>query len=99
MAKKSSIERNDKRKKLVLKHQDKRKKLKEEIAKATGEKRMRLQHELAKLPVNSCPTRVRNRCELTGRPRGVYRKFRLSRNMLRLLAMEGCIPGIMKSSW
>lgn len=99
MAKKSSIAKNKKRQQLVKKYEPKRKALKEAIRLAEGEEKMILQMKLAKLPVNSVPCRTRNRCELTGRPRGYYRKFGLSRNMLRYFAMFGHIPGLVKSSW
>lgn len=99
MAKRSVIERNKKRIVLVEKYNEKRIELKEKIRKSEGEDRMILQMKLAQMPINSAPNRVRNRCELTGRPRGVYRKFRLARNMIRHFAMLGQIPGIVKSSW
>ena len=99
MAKKSAIARNKKRIKLADKYSKKREALKLQMRSATGEERMRLQQLLSAMPKNSNPTRVRNRCALTGRPRGVYRKFNLSRNMLRELAMQGLIPGIVMSSW
>ncbi len=99
MAKRSVIERNKKRIVLVEKYQEKRRELKEQIRTSEGEDRMILQMKLAQMPINSAPNRVRNRCELTGRPRGVYRKFRLARNMVRHFAMLGQIPGIVKSSW
>lgn len=99
MAKRSVVERNKKRIALVKKYEEKRLALKEQIRKSEGEERMILQIKLGQLPINSSPNRVRNRCELTGRPRGVYRKFRLARNMIRHYAMLGHIPGIVKSSW
>lgn len=99
MAKTSVVERNKKRIALVKKFESKRIALKEEIRKASGEERMVLQMKLAALPLNSCPNRVRNRCALTGRPRGVYSKFGLARNMIRHYAMLGHIPGVVKSSW
>jgi small subunit ribosomal protein S14 len=99
MAKKSSIARNEKRKRLVKKYDKKRTEIKTKIRKAVGEEQILLQRELAAIPKNAAPCRVRNRCELTGRPRGVYSKFKLSRNMLRILAMSGMVPGIVKSSW
>jgi len=99
MAKTSVVERNKKRIELVKKYEAKRLALKEQIRKAEGEEKMILQMKLGHLPLNSCPNRVRNRCELTGRPRGVYSKFRLARNMIRHFAMMGYIPGIVKSSW
>lgn len=89
MAKKSIIARNEKRKRLVDKYAAKRAELKS-LGDFEG---------LQKLPRNSAPTRVRSRCSLTGRGRGVYRKFALCRNMFRQLALEGKIPGIRKSSW
>lgn len=99
MAKISTVERNKKRIALVKKFANKRHALKEQIRKAEGEERMMLQLKLAALPINSAPSRVRSRCELTGRPRGVYSKFKLGRNMIRHYAMLGQIPGIVKSSW
>jgi len=99
MAKRSVIERNKKRIDLVKKFESRRRELKEAIRKAQGEEKMLLQMKLASFPINSAPNRVRNRCELTGRPRGVYRKFRLARNMIRMYAMLGQIPGVVKSSW
>ncbi|MFN3234752.1 MAG: 30S ribosomal protein S14 [Gammaproteobacteria bacterium] len=99
MAKKSMVARNNKRKRLSEKHMAKRVKLKEAIRKAEGAERMKLQNELAKLPLNSSPVRIRNRCALTGRPRGYYRRFGLARGALRKLAMAGVIPGITKASW
>jgi len=99
MAKKSAIARNEKRVKLANKYRKKRELLKDQMRLATGEERMKLQRVLSAMPKNSNPTRIRNRCALTGRPRGVYRKFNLSRNMLRELAMLGLVPGIVMSSW
>lgn len=99
MAKRSVIERNKKRIELVKKYATRRRDLKEQIRKSEGDEKMMLQMKLAKMPINSAPNRVRNRCELTGRPRGVYSKFRLARNMIRHFAMLGQIPGIVKSSW
>lgn len=89
MARKSIIARNNKRKKLVEKYAEKRKELKE-----AGDF-----EGLQKLPRNSAPTRVRSRCNLTGRGRGVYRKYGLCRNVFRELALEGKLPGIKKASW
>ncbi|MBS1561608.1 MAG: 30S ribosomal protein S14 [Bacteroidetes bacterium] len=89
MAKKSIIARNEKRQRLVAKYAAKRAELK-----AAGD-----MVGLQKLPRNSAKVRVRNRCLVTGRGKGVYRKFGLCRNMFRLLALEGKIPGIRKSSW
>ncbi len=99
MAKTSVVERNKKRIAMVKKYQAQRIALKEQIRKAEGDERMVLQMKLGALPLNSCPNRVRNRCALTGRPRGVYSKFGLARNMIRHYAMLGHIPGVVKSSW
>ena len=101
MAKKSAINRNKKRIKLNLKFEKKRKKLKKIIMdkKVTLEERFKAQLKLAKLPRNSARTRIRNRCEITGRPHGVYRKLKISRIALRKLTLEGKIPGMIKSSW
>jgi small subunit ribosomal protein S14 len=101
MAKKSSIEKNTRRAKLARQIAPRRARLKA-IARdrdAAPEDRFDAQLRLAKLPRNSSITRVRNRCELTGRPRGYHRKFRLSRIALRELASSGQIPGMVKSSW
>lgn len=89
MAKTSVIARNKKRQELVEKYADRRAELK-----ARGDF-----EALQKLPRNSAPTRLRNRCNISGRGRGVYRKFGLGRNMFRQLALEGKIPGIRKASW
>ena len=101
MAKTSSIERNLKRIRLVKKFSKKREKLKEIIRnkKLPLEERFQAQLKLAKLPRNSAKIRIRNRCEITGRPHGVYRKLRISRIALRELASQGKIPGMTKSSW
>ena len=101
MAKRSAIERNKKRRKLVMKNAARRAAMKEvarnrELA---PEERFAAYLKLAKLPRNSSPVRIRNRCELTGRPRGYYRKLRISRIGLRELASAGYIPGMVKSSW
>jgi small subunit ribosomal protein S14 len=101
MAKKGSINRNDRRKALVKKFAGKRARLK---AVATDEnlpleERFAARLKLAELPRNSAENRVRNRCEITGRPRGFYRKLRMSRIALRELASSGLIPGMTKSSW
>lgn len=89
MSKVSIIARNEKRKKLVEKYAERRAALKE-----AGD-----MEGLQKLPRNSAPTRLRNRCSVTGRGRGVYRKFGICRNVFRQLASEGKIPGIRKASW
>ena len=101
MAKKSAINRNKKRIKLNLKFEKKRKKLKKIIMdkKVTLEERFKAQMKLSKLPKNSSKIRIRNRCEITGRPHGVYRKLKISRIALRKLTLEGKIPGMKKSSW
>ena len=101
MAKTSSIQRNLKRIKLVKKFSKKRSKLKDIInnKKLPLSERFNAQLKLAKLPRNSAKTRIRNRCEITGRPHGVYRKLKISRIALRELAYSGKIPGMTKSSW
>ena len=101
MAKKSVIERNEKRKRLTKKFAAKRARLKALTRdnSLTPEERFNAQLKLAELPRNSSPVRVRLRCELSGRGRGNYRKFRLSRIALRELASAGQIPGMVKSSW
>ena len=101
MAKESMIQRQKKRDRLVAKYADKRASLKE-IANDESkpmEERFKARLKLAELPRNSSATRLNNRCQLTGRPRGYYRKLKLSRIMLRELASEGKIPGMVKSSW
>jgi small subunit ribosomal protein S14 len=101
MAKKSSVNKNAKRAKMAKRFAGKRARLKG-IALDRGapeDERFAAQLKLSEMPRNSSPTRYRNRCELTGRPRGVYRKFKLSRIALRELASAGQIPGMVKSSW
>ncbi len=101
MAKTSAVERNRKRQRLVKKFASRRNRLKA-IAKdnsVPAEERFAARLKLAELPRNSAPVRVRNRCELSGRPRGYYRKFKMSRIALRDLASMGQIPGMLKSSW
>ena len=101
MAKKSAIEKNKNRQKLVKKYASRRERLKA-IAhdqEKPMEERFAAHLKLAELPRNSSPNRVRNRCEVSGRPRGYYRKLRMSRIALRELASEGKIPGMVKSSW
>lgn len=101
MAKKSMINRERKRAKLVQRFATKRAELKAIIIDSTRseEDRQEARTNLQKLPRDSSPIRIRNRCRLTGRPHGYYRKFGLARNELRRLAMEGHIPGLMKASW
>jgi small subunit ribosomal protein S14 len=101
MAKKSSIEKNTRRIKLTKRIAGKRTRLKEIAIDRTAppEERFAAQLKLSELPRNGSATRVRNRCALSGRPRGYYRKFKLSRIALRELASSGQIPGMVKSSW
>ena len=101
MAKKSSIEKNNRRRKMAETYAKKRAELK---ARALDEslpleERFEARMKLAKLPRNSAPNRVRNRCELTGRPRAYYRKLKMSRIALREYGAAGAIPGLVKSSW
>ncbi len=101
MAKKSAVEKNKRRMKLAQKYAAKRAELRA-IARDRSrdpEERFEAMLKLAKLPRNSAPVRVRNRCLLTGRPRGYYRRFGLSRIALRELASEGKLPGVIKASW
>lgn len=101
MAKKSAIERNNRRKKLVARFAAKRAALAEKAndRELPMEERFQARLKLAKLPRNSAKIRVRNRCAITGRSRGYHRKFDMSRVLLRELASEGLIPGMVKSSW
>jgi small subunit ribosomal protein S14 len=101
MAKTSSINKNHRREALVKRFAAKRKRLKAdaEDRSRSPEERFAARLKLAEMPRNSSATRIRNRCELTGRPRGNYRKFKLSRIALRELASRGQIPGMVKSSW
>ena len=101
MAKKSMIAREVKRKKLVDKHAAKRELLKKLIvdANASDEERMNAELKLQKLPRDSSASRLRNRCNITGRPHGYYRKFGLGRNKLRESVMRGDVPGVTKASW
>ena len=101
MAKTSSIQRNLKRIRLAKKFLKKRENLKKIIKnkKLPLEERFAAQLKLAKIPRNSAKIRIRNRCEISGRPHGVYRKLRISRIALRDLALNGKIPGMTKSSW
>ena len=101
MAKLSSIQKNSNRLKLVEKFNKKRKTLKEKMMdkNITIEERLKIQNKMNDLPRNSSSIRYRNRCKLTGRTRGVYRKFGLSRIKIRELSMSGDLPGMVKSSW
>jgi len=101
MAKTGMIERNNKRRRLTARDAEKRAALKE-IAnnkELPMEERFAARLKLARLPRNGSPTRIRNRCEVTGRPRGFYRKMKMSRIALRELGNQGLIPGLVKSSW
>ena len=101
MAKQSSIQKNLKRRNIVKKFNNKRQSLKKQIMKKnlSIEERFKIQSKLNELPRDSSKIRVRNRCKLTGRTRGVYRKFGLSRIKIRELSMSGELPGVVKSSW
>ena len=101
MAKLSSVNKNNKRIKLSNRFFKKRQKLKDIIMnkKLSLEERFKAQQKLSKLPRNSAKNRVMNRCQITGRPHGVYRKLKISRIALRKLGLEGKIPGMVKSSW
>ena len=101
MAKKSAIEKNKRRRRVVKKFASKRERLRE-LARDKNismEERFQARLKLAALPRNSAPSRIRNRCEVSGRPRGYYRKLAVSRIALRDLASQGQIPGMVKSSW
>ena len=101
MAKKSMVARENKRARTVAKYAAKRAKLKETITdvSASDDARWEAQIALQKLPRNASPVRQQRRCQITGRPHGVYRKFGLCRNKLREAAMRGDVPGLVKSSW
>lgn len=100
MAKKSMVEREKKRAKLVEKYASKREELMEQFTSATSQQeKLAIHRQIQQLPRNSAPSRKRNRCWATGRPRGVYRDFGLSRNTLREMAHQGLLPGVVKSSW
>ncbi len=101
MAKKSKIARNEQRKVIVERYAERRAELKKTLVdpNATDEAREAARVGLQKLPRNAYPTRLRNRCELTGRARGTFRMFGLGRNKIRELAFKGDIPGLVKASW
>jgi len=101
MAKKSAIENNKRKRKLVKAYAGRRARLKETAndKTLTFEERFEARLKLAELPRNSAQVRVRNRCEVSGRPRGFYRKLRMSRIALRELGSRGLVPGLVKSSW
>lgn len=100
MAKKSMIERDRKRFVLMTKYAPKRDSLKQAIRAAESmEEKLNLHRQLQNLPRNSAPVRLRNRCSITGRPRGYFRDFGLSRHVLREYASQGLLPGVTKASW
>lgn len=100
MAKKSMIERELKRERLIEKYAKKRSELKEQFEAATTQQaKLDIHRQIQQLPRNSAPTRHHNRCWLTGRSRGYYRDFGLSRHVLREMAHQGLLPGVVKSSW
>lgn len=101
MATKAKVAKNEQRKRVVARYRERRLELKALAVdqELSQEDRLAAQAELSKLPRDASPTRVRNRCILTGRPRGYYRKFGLSRIALRELALRGELPGMVKSSW
>ncbi|MBC6421185.1 MAG: 30S ribosomal protein S14 [Hormoscilla sp. GM102CHS1] len=100
MAKKSIIEREKKRQRLVDKYANKRQELKEQLRQTTNQQeKMDIRQQIQGLPRNSAPSRLRNRCWVTGRPRGYYRDFGLSRHVIREMAHQGLLPGVVKSSW
>ena len=100
MAKKSMIERERKRYLLVTKYRERRETLKNAINNASSmEEKFTLHRKLQNLPRNSAPVRLHNRCSITGRPRGYFRDFGLSRHVLREYALQGLLPGVTKSSW
>ena len=101
MAKKSQVLRDQKRKRLIAKHAEKRLNLRRRLndPNVSIEEKLEVQEQFAKLPRNSCPTRLTRRCEITGRAHAVYRKFGVSRIMLREMTLRGELPGMKKSSW
>jgi small subunit ribosomal protein S14 len=101
MAKKSSIEKNNRRRRMAKRFSSRRARLKAIAGDKTKpiEERFAASLKLAELPRNSSPTRIRNRCEISGRPRAFYRKLKLSRIALRELGSKGMVPGLLKSSW
>ena len=101
MAKTSSVEKNNNRRRLVQQHAAKRQRLKDlsNDEKRPAEERFAARLKLSEMPRNGSKVRIRNRCEMTGRARGYYRKLKLCRNQLRELASQGLVPGMTKSSW
>ena len=101
MAKLSQVLRDKRREQLIAKHAEKRAELRKQLKdpNVSMEEKMEIQEKFAKLPRNSCPTRLNRRCQISGRARGYYRKFRISRIALRDLGLRGQLPGVRKSSW
>ena len=101
MAKTSQVLRDRRRKELIKKHAEKRAALRKKLKdpNVSVDEKLQVQEAFAKLPRNSCPTRLKRRCEITGRARGYYRKFGISRIALRDLALRGQLPGVRKASW
>ncbi len=101
MAKKSQVLRDERRKRLIAKYAEKRAELRKKLKdqNLSIEEKLEVQEKFAKLPRNSCPARLKRRCQISGRPRGYYRKFGISRIALRELALQGQLPGVRKSSW
>ena len=100
MAKKSMIEREKKRQRLTIKYSKTRNRLKQDIKnRSTLQEKIEIQRKLQNLPRNSAPVRLHNRCLLTGRPKGFFRAFGVSRHVLREMAHNGLLPGVTKSSW
>ena len=101
MAKTSQVMRDNRRKKLIDRYAERRAALRKILkdAGASIDEKLKAQEDFAKLPRNSCPTRLNNRCEISGRSRGYYRKFGISRIAMRELALRGQLPGMRKSSW
>jgi len=101
MAKKSQINRDKKRKALIAKYAEQRAVLRKRLndASVSIEEKIEIQEKFAKMPRNSCPTRLNNRCEISGRSKSYYRKFRISRIALREMTLRGELPGMRKSSW
>jgi small subunit ribosomal protein S14 len=101
MAKKSQINRDNKRKALIAKYSERRAELRKQLndRSVSVEDKIKVQEAFAKLPRNSCPTRLNNRCSVSGRSKAYYQKFGISRIALRELALTGQLPGVRKSSW
>ena len=101
MARKSVLIRNDNRRKLIERYAARRTELRKILkdTNASNEDKMKAQEDMQKLPRDSCAARYRNRCKITGRSRGVYRRFGISRSVLRELVLNGDVPGVTKSSW